>query len=473
MMITSLQDGIVTRGETVAQATSPHLSGSGLQLNSQEELSGRLRQAFQAEELDAVRRATWVSLAAIGGIMALAMALIRTKEAFFYIGLLAIFAVMIVAQYAVRRSRFSRPWHGFIFALAIFSWFAFAAFAPNPLDVTPWPPQMNQRFGWFVYSFIFLLPFVFRYSPLLMLWAGAAAATTWSVGLAWLYSLRDTVTREWSAAPDLAAALDPHFVNVDMWIQNVVVMLIVAAGLAAMAARARRLVFREADAERQRTNLSRYFSPSVVERLADVDEPLGRVRSQPVAVLFADIVGFTRMAEHMEPDATISFLRDFHGRLERAVFDHGGTLDKFLGDGVMATFGTPESGSRDAIAAINCAKAMLKSIAEWNLERGEAGEPSVRLSVGIHYGQATVGNIGSARRLEFAVLGDVVNVSSRIEALTRRLDCQLAVSESLVAAVRQQAGENAAALLKDLRNRGAQAIRGRDEAIGIWSLAPG
>src|SRR5690606_37992761 len=134
----------------------------------------------------------------------------------------------------------------------------------------------------------------------------------------------------------------------------------------------------------------------------------------------------------------IAFLRGLHARLEAAVFEHEGTLDKFLGDGVMATFGTPEPGPRDAVNALAAGRAMLATIADWNVERQAAGEPPVRLSIGIHYGEAVLGNIGTDRRLEFAVLGDVVNVASRLETLTRKLGCRLAASAELIAATRSQ-----------------------------------
>jgi adenylate cyclase len=112
--------------------------------------------------------------------------------------------------------------------------------------------------------------------------------------------------------------------------------------------RARRLVAAQAESERARGNLARYFSPNVVDQLARVEEPLGPVRVQPAAVLFADIVGFTAASERQSPEQTIALLREVHHRMADAVFDHGGTLDKYIGDAVMATFGTPHPATDDA-----------------------------------------------------------------------------------------------------------------------------
>ena len=134
-----------------------------------------------------------------------------------------------------------------------------------------------------------------------------------------------------------------------------------------------------------------------------------------MAVLFVDIVGFTRFASERDPQAVIEILRGFHSRMEAEVFRHGGTLDKYLGDGLMATFGTPFPSDQDAINALRCARAMIDSLARWNAERRAAGEPEIAGSFGLHYGPVVLGDIG-ANRLEFAVIGNTVNVASRLMA---------------------------------------------------------
>ena len=176
------------------------------------------------------------------------------------------------------------------------------------------------------------------------------------------------------------------------------------------------------------------------------------------------------MAERRTPEEVVSLLRQFHARLEAAVFEHQGTLDKFLGDGLMATFGTPEPGPHDAGNALRCGRAILAEIDRWNLERTKAGEDPIRVSVGLHFGPVVLGDLGSERRLEYAVLGDTVNVASRLEALTRNLGVSMAVSDDLVTAIRHDAGAGDDAVLSDLRDSGQQRLRGRDEAIGVWTV---
>src|SRR5271170_6406910 len=122
-----------------------------------------------------------------------------------------------------------------------------------------------------------------------------------------------------------------------------------------------------AAAERARSNLSRYFSPNIVEMLAAQDEPLGAVRRQTVAVLFVDIVGFTRMAERLTPEAVVTMLRQFHERMTAQIFACGGTVEKYIGDAIFAVFGLPTPSPADAANALRCADMMIAALANWNI----------------------------------------------------------------------------------------------------------
>ena len=278
----------------------------------------------------------------------------------------------------------------------------------------------------------------------------------------------DSLSGVGEALPDLLAFyLRPHFVDVEARIQDMIVILLFASVLALVVWRSRRLVMRQIAVARERANLARYFPPTVVDRLARQDKPLGAVRAQPVAVMFVDIVAFTEFAEASEPERVVETLRAYHARVERAIFVHGGTLDKFLGDGVMATFGTPDAGPRDAVNALATAAAIRRDMAAWNETRREAGEAPVAVAIGLHYGEVVLGDIGSERRLELAVLGDVVNVASRLEELTRTLGCRAALSGDVVEAARRQDPAAAESLLADFREGAPQALRGRATEAGL------
>ncbi len=226
-----------------------------------------------------------------------------------------------------------------------------------------------------------------------------------------------------------------------------------------------------AAAERARNNLSRYFSPNLVEMLADRDEPLGAVRRQTVAVLFADIVGFTSMAESMPPEAVVAMLRDYHERMTAPIFACRGTIEKYIGDAIFAVFGLPEPGGADAANALRCAGMMLTALDAWNEERRASGEPPLAIGIGLNYGPAVLGDVGSEHSFSFTVIGDTVNTASRLQALTRSLDTPLVVGDALVCAIRTEPAATAAASPGQLQDRGEQALRGRAGTVRIWTLA--
>jgi adenylate cyclase len=234
-------------------------------------------------------------------------------------------------------------------------------------------------------------------------------------------------------------------------------------------ARMRDLERQRAAAERARHNLSRYFSPNIVEMLAEQDEPLGAVRRETVAVLFADIVGFTGMAETMAPEAVMSLLRIFHERMTAQIFACGGTIDKYIGDGIVAVFGVPTPRADDAANALKCADLMLSALQQWNGERVRDGEAPLAIGIGLNYGPAVLGDVGSEHSMAFTIIGDTVNTASRLQALTRTLETPLVVGEPLVAVLRNGGSSGAAKLLVQLRDGGEQALRGRAGSIRIWT----
>lgn len=243
----------------------------------------------------------------------------------------------------------------------------------------------------------------------------------------------------------------------------------VAGILAVSVRRFNALVLSRAEVARERANLARYsFSPNVVEQLSHNDEPLKRVQTHEVAVMFVDIVGFTRYASGRDPQEVIATLRAFHARIEAAVFDHGGTLDKYLGDGLMATFGTPMAGPNDAMDALAAARAMLNSIDAWNAERRANGQEEVSASIGLDFGPVVLGDIG-ANRLEFAVIGNTVNMASRIEAMTRTLGAHIAASDTLINRAAAETSPDDSNLA-DLVRQDDQEVRGIDHHITVWCL---
>ncbi len=177
---------------------------------------------------------------------------------------------------------------------------------------------------------------------------------------------------------------------------------------------------RQAELEKSlRNRLERYHSPAVVEEVLRQggDDGLGRLKPAQVTVLFADLVGFTPFAESARPEKVADSLDAFLNLAVEAIFRAGGTLDKFIGDCVMAFFGAPVPQEDHALRAVRAAIEIQRDLTAWNDERTAQGLPGFRARVALNSGPVVVGDIGSARRVDYTVLGNTVNVAARLEAL--------------------------------------------------------
>jgi adenylate cyclase len=191
--------------------------------------------------------------------------------------------------------------------------------------------------------------------------------------------------------------------------------LVAFAGIAAVAIENSQFAERIRREGIVRSNFERYFAPQLAARIAGSPEALrlgGDKR--PVAVLFSDIRGFTALSETMNPDAMATLLTEYFTEMVECVFRHGGTLDKFIGDAVMAQWGAPIGNPDDADLAMAAALDMMAELRKLNVRWAEQGRPTLEIGIGLNYGEAFAGNIGSERRLEFTVIGDTVNTASRL-----------------------------------------------------------
>ncbi len=418
-------------------------------------------------------RARWAALAAVALLLLIQLPL---ASAAFYWALLGLFALNGWSYLAALRQeeRGARPLVSTeLLLIADAALLTFTFLAPNPFSETDLPIAAQFRLANFVYFFILLAVASLTNSSRAIILMGICGAVFW-LGSAIATTLLTTpdaaLVEAYEQSRDnfgaFGSLIDPYDVQLSHRFQEAVVFLVVAMLLASGARRWRTLLLDQASVERERGNLAPYFSPNVVEELSGHDEPLKTVRSQNVGVLFIDIVGFTAFAAERTPEDVIEVLRDFHGRMERAVFRHGGTLDKYLGDGLMATFGTPNVGPSDALNALRCARSAASAVDEWNDARAARGEPPLLASFGLHFGPVVVGDIG-ASRLEYAAIGAAVNLASRLEALTREHHATIIASEALVDAARGRP-EAAPADFEGLNPAGAVAVRGVVEPVRIW-----
>src|SRR5581483_4101964 len=176
-----------------------------------------------------------------------------------------------------------------------------------------------------------------------------------------------------------------------------------------------------AEQEVQRAALERFLAPQLVEMIAAHPEKVVKLggQNQKVSVMFADIRGFTGIAEALPPERVVDLLNEYFTRVTDVIFGNGGTLDKYLGDGVMAVFGPPISKGGDADNAVRTAIEMQRLVQQLNRDAVSRGWPELRIGIGINTGVVTAGNIGSPRRIDYTVVGDAVNVAARLMAFAR------------------------------------------------------
>jgi len=212
--------------------------------------------------------------------------------------------------------------------------------------------------------------------------------------------------------------------------------------------------------ERIRHTFARYVSDQVAERILKEEDELdlaGELRR--VTVLFLDIRGFTALAEFLHPRGVVALLNDYFEIIIEIVFRLEGTVNKFIGDSIMAIYGAPAPLEMPELRAVMTAVEIQRAVGEYNWKRMQAGKPVVHFGIGVHSGEAIAGNIGSARRMEYTVIGRDVNLAQRIEASTK--EGQVLISDQTARQVWDSV---------ELEQREAVFMKGIVEPIQLWEV---
>lgn len=316
----------------------------------------------------------------------------------------------------------------------------------------PASTMLNGPGAWLI--FLYLAMASIRYRPYLVLYVGLLFAVGWvsvwmvagDIGVA---GHGDGVATAGATAAGEAARF--------------AVIVVTIFALALMTTRTRRSVQSALAEARLRATLARYFAGSVVGELTRMAESGARLCDQDAAVLFADIRGFTSLAENVPAAEVAQLLNEYRRRMAVPIAQHGGTIDKFIGDGVMVVFGVPRPTPDDARNALQCALAIRATVPGWNEERARAGRTGIEIGVGLHFGPVVAGVLGDRNRLEFTVIGDTVNVADRLQRHGAERGLSVVVSEDILEAAGQQM-DHEWELIGDI------VVRGRRQTVRVYGL---
>ncbi|MEB3338305.1 MAG: adenylate/guanylate cyclase domain-containing protein, partial [Leptolyngbyaceae bacterium] len=217
---------------------------------------------------------------------------------------------------------------------------------------------------------------------------------------------------------------------------------------------------------RLRRTLERYVAAPIVKEILNQSEDFQALlqgRKLQVAVLFCDIRGFTTLSSHLPPEQLVGQLNAYLNLMVQSIIAARGTIDKFIGDAIMAEFGSPTSQGEkaDALNAIKAALGMRLALVELRRSWKKSGQPLFFNGIGINFGEVIAGNIGSIQRLEYTVIGDAVNVASRVEGLTKELETDILITESLYNLVQTEV---------EVEDMGIHPLRGRGSSVHLYSV---
>ncbi|WP_319475632.1 adenylate/guanylate cyclase domain-containing protein [Marispirochaeta aestuarii] len=212
----------------------------------------------------------------------------------------------------------------------------------------------------------------------------------------------------------------------------------------------------------------KYVPNNVIEQFEEAPESMLKGDNRVMAVLFSDIRSFTTISENMSPDVLVESLNGYFEKMVDVVLEKNGIVDKYIGDAIMAFFGAPVKGDNDALLSVEAGLGMLASLEVFNTRQNSLGMPPFRIGIGINYGVVTVGNIGSEKKMDYTVIGDMVNLASRLEGLTKIYHEPIIISES----VQRRAASTYPCRLVD-----RVIVKGKSTAVRIYtvrdSLSPG
>lgn len=288
------------------------------------------------------------------------------------------------------------------------------------------PPAFSLKAPTMLYLFIFIALRALRFEARYVLLAGVAAAVGWMA-----LAVRAVVADPEMLTRDYVHYLTANAVLIGAEIDKVITILVVTVVLAMALVRARNLLvfaITEASAVQE---LSRFFAPEIASRITAADQQMqpGHGEAREATVLTVDIRGFTQYSNSMPPSELFGLLVEYQARMVPAIHRYGGSIDKFLGDGILAAFGAPEPSTTHAADAIRALNAIVAETEDWNRTRRAEGKPVLVLGAAAVAGRLVCGAVGDRSRLEYTVIGEPVNLAVKLEKYNKAIATRAVVPE--------------------------------------------
>jgi len=281
------------------------------------------------------------------------------------------------------------------------------------------PPSFYLKAPTLLYVFIFIALRALRFDARYVLLAGLTAIAGWSLLVLYAAAFE---TGEMTLTRNYVEYMTGNTILLGAELDKLLTIAIVTAVLAAAVLRARQMLFTAVSEGSAKRDLSRFFDTYVADRITGSEHELraGEGQHRSAAVVFFDIRGFTGLSDHLDAGGLVQLLSEYQSRIVPIVQDNGGVIDKFLGDGVMATFGAVEPNKTYAADALRAIEAAVAAIETWNRKLVAAGKPALDVNAAAASGDLIFAAVGDENRLEYTVIGDTVNLAAKLEKHTKR-----------------------------------------------------
>ncbi|MBS0519748.1 MAG: adenylate/guanylate cyclase domain-containing protein [Proteobacteria bacterium] len=376
----------------------------------------------------------------------------------------AIYGAFCIVRLALAYARWLRPWMLYIAVIADVGLLMGLIYSFHYKYAQP--AVFYLKVPTLLYVFLLIALRALRFEARFVIFTGLVSVAGWIVLVLYALSGRGGPPNQ---TDDFVDYMNGNAFLLHAEVDKIIAILLTTAVLAVAISRARHLLVRAVSEGAAARDLSRFFDPGVAARIrtAAMAVRAGEGELRDAAILTVDLRGFTRLATELSPDEVMKLLQEYQSRICPLIVGQGGSIDKFLGDGILASFGAVAASPAPAADALRAVDAIVETFDRWNAERAGSGLPRLSLGLAVASGQVVFGAVGDGERLEFTVIGDAVNFASKLEK-HNKTEGTRAVTDARTYALAEHQGYISQARREIRRGR---MVAGVDELVDIVVMA--